>query len=166
MAISKVALLTISLLFCLTLPIMGQETTGTILGTVTDSSGAVLPGAAVTITNTDKNAVIRKLNSSKDGSFVAPLLPIGHYSVTVEAKGFKAVTRSNIELNIRDQYRVDSALSPGSVAEATITLGTLPARLSSIKTISLHRTITIFPGTNMIPTPSITALGTPFIRRW
>src|SRR5207302_1569596 len=118
MAISKVALLTISLLFCLTLPIMGQETTGTILGTVTDSSGAVLPGAAVTITNTDKNAVIRKLNSSKDGSFVAPLLPIGHYSVTVEAKGFKAVTRSNIELNIRDQYRVDSALSPGSVAES------------------------------------------------
>jgi hypothetical protein len=97
---------------------MGQETTGTILGTVTDSSGAVLPGAAVTITNTDKNAVIRKLNSSKDGSFVAPLLPIGHYSVTVEAKGFKAVTRSNIELNIRDQYRVDSALSPGSVAES------------------------------------------------
>jgi hypothetical protein len=118
MSLRKASLLTFCLLLSLLLPVMGQETTGTILGTVTDASGAIVPGATVTITNTDKNAVIRKLTSGKDGSFVAPLLPIGRYSVTVEAKGFKAFTRSNIELNIRDQYRVDSALAPGSVTES------------------------------------------------
>src|SRR5262249_45001091 len=98
MSLRNASLLTISLLLSLLLPMTGQETTGTILGTVADSSGAVIPGATVTITNTDKNAVIRKLTSGKDGTFVAPLLPIGHYSVTIEAKGFKAFTRSNIEL--------------------------------------------------------------------
>src|SRR6185312_3050961 len=100
-----------------TLPALAQETTATILGTVTDPSGAVLPGATITISNTDKNAVIRKLVSGKDGSYVATLLPIGHYSVSVEAKGFKTFIKRDIELNLRDQYKVDASLSPGAVAE-------------------------------------------------
>ena len=118
MSLKKSAVLMILFLLCALLPVAAQETSGTILGTVTDSSGAVVPGATVSITNTDKNAVLRKVTSGKDGSFTAPLLPIGHYSVTVESKGFKGFTKSNIELNIRDQYRVDAALTPGSVTES------------------------------------------------
>ncbi|HEY7401897.1 MAG TPA: carboxypeptidase regulatory-like domain-containing protein [Candidatus Angelobacter sp.] len=121
MSLRKASLLTIALMFCSLLPLVGQETTGTILGTVTDTSGAVLPGATITITNTDQNAVIRRLISGKDGSFVAPLLPVGHYSVAVEAKGFKTFTKSSVELNIRDQYRVNASLVPGSVTE-TVTV--------------------------------------------
>ena len=136
MSLRKASLFTIALLFSLLLPAMGQETTGTILGTVTDASGAVVPGATVTITNIDKNAVLRKLTSGKDGSFIAPLLPIGHYSVTVEAKGFKASTKSNIELNIRDQYRVDSALAPGSVTESV----TVEADALQVDTLSATAT--------------------------
>ncbi|HEY4676096.1 MAG TPA: TonB-dependent receptor [Candidatus Angelobacter sp.] len=113
----KAAVLAILFLLCVVFPVAGQETTGTILGAVTDSSGAVVPGATISITNTDKNAVIRTVNSGKDGSFTAPLLPLGHYSVKVESKGFRAFTKNNIELNIRDQYRVDAILSPGSITE-------------------------------------------------
>src|SRR5690349_2678249 len=57
---TKASLLAISLFLSLALPVMGQETTGTILGTVTDSSGAVISGATVTVTNIEKGAVIRK----------------------------------------------------------------------------------------------------------
>ncbi len=103
------------------LPLPGQETTGTILGTVTDASGAIIPGAAVKITNTDQNAVVRNVTTGKEGNFVVPLLPIGHYSVTVEAKGFKTFTKNNIELNIRDQVAVNAKLSPGDVQE-TVTV--------------------------------------------
>jgi carboxypeptidase family protein len=117
MPVKKAAVFMILFLLCTLLPVAAQETTGTILGTVTDSSGAVVPGATISITNTDKNAVLRKVTSGKDGSFTAPLLPIGHYSVTVEAQGFRSFTKSNLELNIRDQYRVDATLAPGSVTE-------------------------------------------------
>ena len=118
MPFTKASLLAISLLFSLSLPVMGQETTGTILGTVTDSSGAVISGASVTVTNIEKGAVLRKLQTGKDGTYTAALLPIGHYSVSVEAQGFKKFNRTDIELNIRDQVRIDAALAPGSVTEA------------------------------------------------
>src|SRR4051794_38137363 len=114
----KAAVLAILFLLCVVFPVAGQETTGTILGAVTDSSGAVVPGATISVTNTDKNALIRTVTSGKDGTFTAPLLPLGHYSVKVESKGFRAFTKSNIELNIRDQYRVDAILSPGNITES------------------------------------------------
>ncbi|WP_158749339.1 carboxypeptidase-like regulatory domain-containing protein [Acidobacterium sp. S8] len=72
--------------------IVAQEVTGTILGTVTDNSGAVVPGAKVTITNTDRGAVLRVVTTNKGGDYSAPQLPIGKYMVTVEAAGFKKVS--------------------------------------------------------------------------
>ncbi len=57
---------------------LAQEVTGTIVGTVKDSSGAILSGAKVTVTNTDKSAVLRTLTSDSTGNYTAPLLPIGH----------------------------------------------------------------------------------------
>ena len=68
----------------LVIPVRGraQEITGTILGVVTDSSGAVVPGAKVTITNDDRHQVERTLPTNKDGQYSAPLLPVGRYTVT------------------------------------------------------------------------------------
>jgi outer membrane receptor protein involved in Fe transport len=94
-----------------------QETTGTIVGTVTDSSGAVVPNATVTVTNTDRNAVIRTLTTNTVGQYVAALLPIGHYSVGVTAPGYKAYNKTNIELNVNDRLAIDGNLSAGSVNE-------------------------------------------------
>ena len=62
--------------------------TGTILGTVTDSSGAIIPNAKVTVTNTETNVDFRTVTSSA-GDFNAPALNPGHYKVTVEATGFE-----------------------------------------------------------------------------
>jgi Carboxypeptidase regulatory-like domain/TonB-dependent Receptor Plug Domain len=94
-----------------------QETTGTILGTVTDSSGAVIPNATVTLTNTDRGAVIRTLETDKNGVYNAPQLPIGHYSISIEEKGFKTTTESGITLNVNDKLTKNETLTVGNVSE-------------------------------------------------
>ncbi|HKF22536.1 MAG TPA: carboxypeptidase regulatory-like domain-containing protein [Candidatus Angelobacter sp.] len=106
-----------SLLIVFTPSLFAQETTGTILGTVMDSSGAVIPGATVIIRNMDRDAVIRTTTTGKEGTYVAPLLPIGRYSVRIEARGFNAFLKNNIELNIRDQYALNATLSPGGTTQ-------------------------------------------------
>src|SRR5450631_1071426 len=94
-----------------------QETTGTILGTVTDSSGAVIPNATVTLTNTERGAVIRTLKTDKNGTYNAPQLPIGHYSMSVEVKGFKTTTETGIILNVNDKLTKNETLTVGNVSE-------------------------------------------------
>src|SRR5437868_14222797 len=64
-------------------------TGGTLLGTVTDPSGAVMPNVGITVTNTDTNQVSH-LTTNQGGEYVAADLPIGHYIVRAEASGFKA----------------------------------------------------------------------------
>src|SRR6266446_1803009 len=87
-----------------------QETTGSISGTVTDSKGGVVPNAKVTITNTDQQVVVRTLTTDEHGQYSAPLLPVGHYSVTVEIAGFKRVAHSSLILNVSDKLAVNFAL--------------------------------------------------------
>jgi outer membrane receptor protein involved in Fe transport len=112
----------LALLLATSAPLLvAQEVTGTILGTVTDHSGAVVPGAKVTITNTDRNAVVRTTKTSKEGEYSAPLLPIGHYSVTVETPGFKKATQADIILNVNDKRSVNAVLEVGNNTE-TVTV--------------------------------------------
>jgi len=66
----------------------GQEITATISGRVTDPSGAVVPGATITVVSTDKAVTVRSLRTSGGGQYVVPLLSVGHYNVTAEASGF------------------------------------------------------------------------------
>ena len=80
-----------------------QDVSGSIAGTVTDASGGGVPNAKVTVTNTDRNAVIRTVTTDASGNYSAPLLPIGTYAVAVEANGFRAVNRININLNVGDK---------------------------------------------------------------
>src|SRR5882672_5035367 len=107
-----------------------QDTTGAIVGTVQDASGAGVPGAKVSITNTDRNSVIRTVESDKDGSYTAPLLPIGTYSVSVEMKGFKKAVQRGIEVNVNDKLEVNLKLEVGDVA-TEVTVEASPIQVES-----------------------------------
>lgn len=98
-----------------------QEITGTILGTVKDPSGAVIPNATVTVLNTDKNVVMRTVTSNSAGEYVAPLLPIGHYSVTATAPGFKKMVQTDITLNVNDKLTMNLVMQVGA-AETEVTV--------------------------------------------
>src|SRR6266446_2990339 len=80
-------------------PLAAQEVTGNITGAVTDASGAAVPNARVTVTATAQGLVLRALETNEVGLYSATLLPVGTYSVTVEAGGFKKATRGGIELD-------------------------------------------------------------------
>src|SRR5580704_4138130 len=95
-----------------------QETTGSIVGTVTDAKGGVVPNAKVIVTNMDEQVVVRSLTTDERGEFSAPLLPVGHYSVTAEIGGFKKVTQSGFELNVSDKLAVNFTLEVGTVSES------------------------------------------------
>jgi len=75
----------------------GQEITGQIRGIVTDASGATIANATVTITNMDRNLVLRTVETDSAGEYVAPFLPVGRYSVAVEFKGFKKFVQNDIQ---------------------------------------------------------------------
>jgi hypothetical protein len=107
----------------------GQEITGQIRGTVSDASGAVLPNATVVVTNTDRNQIVRTLQTDAAGQYVAPLLPVGRYSVTVEANGFKKSVTTDIVLNVSDRLLVDASLQTGAASE-TVTVEASPVEVN------------------------------------
>ncbi len=96
--------------------LLAQDVTGAIVGTVTDPSGAPIPGASVTITNVNTNES-QKVKTGADGNFTAALLPIGRYDVAVEAQGFKREVKSGVVLNVNDKLTVDLAMQVGSTKE-------------------------------------------------
>ena len=92
----------------------------TITGTVTDSSGAVVPGATVTITN-DATNVSLKTQSNGRGVFVAPELNVATYSITIAKKGFKNYTVTGIVLHPTETVQVNGTLTVGAASE-TVTV--------------------------------------------
>jgi len=107
-----------SIFFLSALAINGNAQTfrGTILGTVTDSSGAAVSGATVSVKNTG-TGLLRTVTTDDDGNYSAPELPIGTYSVTVEKSGFKAGLVSGISVEVSTERRADVVLQPGEVSE-------------------------------------------------
>jgi hypothetical protein len=93
-----------------------QADTATIVGTVRDSSGAVVPGAAVTVTAAETN-IASATRTDTAGNYVITPLKIGDYVVAVEAQGFKKQTHSGVLLQVQDRVRVDFTLEVGSVTE-------------------------------------------------
>jgi hypothetical protein len=96
---------------------MAFAQTATILGTVTDSTGAVVPSATITITSTATSAS-RTLQTNAAGNFNAPELPIGPYSVRAEQHGFKTYSRTGIVLSSGDTARVDVVMQVGELTES------------------------------------------------
>ena len=101
---------------------LAQLDTATILGTVSDSSGAVVPGAKVVVQNTGTSATV-ELTSDQTGTFIAPALRIGKYKVTASASGFKTFVQDDIQLNVNDRLNLSLSLSPGAVTEEVTVVG-------------------------------------------
>jgi hypothetical protein len=111
---SRLAILFAFLFVGFAIPALAQE--ATIVGTVTDPTGAAVPNATITITDTD-TGVARSLPTNSDGQYVAPDLIIGHYNVRVKATGFKGSEQKNLVLAVGDRVRIDFKLIVGSVQE-------------------------------------------------
>lgn len=103
-----------------------QQTQGTILGTVKDAKGAVVPGATVTLTNTNLNTV-RTATSNASGDYHFADVVAGSYTLSVEAAGFQKYNVTSIVLAVRQELRIDTALAIGAVQESVeVTGATLP----------------------------------------
>ena len=109
--------------------ISAQQTTGDILGTVTDSSGALLPGAQVTIENLGTHEV-RKEAATSSGEYVVNLLQPGNYRVTVIVGGFQQFVVPSLALSAGDRTRVNAQLTVGSSTQ-TITVDAQPSALQT-----------------------------------
>jgi hypothetical protein len=92
------------------------QATGTILGTVSDNTGAVLPNASVTVTNT-ATGVAHQTHTTAAGDYSVPDLQPGTYSVNIQAPGFNSEMVNRIALVVAQQERVNVTLKPGAAAE-------------------------------------------------
>lgn len=113
---ARASALVVCFLACTTRCLFAQAT-ATIVGTVTDPSGAVVAGGQVSITDT-KTGQIRTVTTNSAGSFLAADLQIGTYSVAVTAPGFKKYEQTGIVLNVNDTIRVDATLQVGEATES------------------------------------------------
>src|ERR1700686_2554575 len=109
----------------LSLPLFSQTTTGRILGTVSDQSGASVSGATVVVTDVQRDTK-RTVTSDASGNYAAPELQPGVYKVRAEAKGFKAVERVNILVEVAEDLRVDISLPTGQVSETVVVEAEIP----------------------------------------
>lgn len=157
------------------LPFFAAAQTATILGTVTDPSGAAVPNVAITITNTD-TGLVTHLTTDSAGQYVAPLNRVGHYTVRAEAANFKVGEQSNIVLEVGDRRRVDFELQVGTTTqEVTVQANPIAVQSDSneISTVltgkqilslqmngqSLYNLVTLVPGASannadiQVPTP-------------
>lgn len=102
-----------------------QEARGSIVGRVTDPSGAVIPAASVKITNT-ATGITTPASANEQGNYLAPYLIPGPYRIEAEAKGFKRVVRDGIELRVNDRLEVNLTLEVGDVAEQVTVVADTP----------------------------------------
>src|SRR5437867_4146176 len=102
-----------------------QRTTATVRGTVRDSTQAVLPGATVTVVNTD-TGLTRATVTNNVGAYSVGELPIGRYKISAELQGFKTATRTDVILRVADDLGLDFELAAGQVSEVVTVSGVSP----------------------------------------
>ncbi|HVW87688.1 MAG TPA: TonB-dependent receptor [Bryobacteraceae bacterium] len=143
-----------TLLAVLSLPAKAQISNGAIVGTVTDASGASVPGASITLTNIATSGR-RTAQSNTDGNYEFPNLVPGRYRVDIEKTGFKHLTRDDIELQVQGTVRVDGAMQIGDVGqtvEVSAAAPLLQTETSSLGTVVDSRKVQEMPlnGRNVI----------------
>lgn len=116
---------TVMLCCLIGLPLLAQQDSGTILGTVRDAQDAVVPNATVTVRNLG-TAVAKTVQVTQAGHYAVPFLTPGDYSVSVEAAGFKESTKTGLQLRVADQLVIDMKLEVGAVAEHITVEATSP----------------------------------------
>ncbi len=112
----RIVLVIFAFLALCCLPFFAQTNTARIVGDVRDAAGVALRGATVTITDSQHGAT-RILVSSQAGGYAAPNLAPGIYGMRIEAEGYKTLERTDIELQVGQDMRIDFALDPGDVLE-------------------------------------------------
>lgn len=152
-----------------------QETTAAILGTVTDTTGAAVPGAAVTATN-EATGRTYTTTSSPDGNYEFPVLPItGTYRIDVEVKGFEKFEQVKIVLRVNDRVRVDPKLKVGAVTQTVEVTGMPPqvnTTTTSLGDVIDNQRVTELPlnGRNAAQlselAAGVTALSAPTVFTW
>src|SRR5215510_11988904 len=115
-----------------------QAANGVIEGTVTDASGAVVPNAKVKVVNLD-TGLEREAPTNETGLYRVPLLPVGHYQVTVTHSGFNAFVQSGITLSAGQAATVDVTLKTGAVSSEVSVVADSP--IADVSRIELGRTI-------------------------
>src|SRR5258706_6995915 len=126
---------------------LGQSDRGTITGTVTDPSGAVIPDATVTVINANTNAKSVVLSTSS-GSYAVPQLPTGTYKISVEKQGFKTAVRENLPLLLGQTVREDIGLEVGEssqTVEVEASAPLLKPETSEFSTAISHKEIINLP---------------------
>ncbi len=129
----------IALLLAIPLAVSAQVTTATIVGTVTDPGGSIVPGAQVTARSLD-TGLSRTVTSSDEGTYRIEFLPVGKYSIEVTYTGFKKALVSDIVLQVNDTARVDVALNVGQVSE-TVTISEMATPAVNTSTSEIARTV-------------------------
>src|SRR5947209_17148088 len=94
-----VSLLLVLAVVLFTLPVFGADVTAQLNGTVKDSTGAIVPNAKVTLTNTQTD-VSRTTTTSPDGNYLFSLVPVGNYQITVEHPGFRKYVQNGVVLQV------------------------------------------------------------------
>src|SRR6478672_9597608 len=119
MAGSSIRFVVISVvMLALTSAAFGQGgATGAITGTVQDPSGAVIANAEVRVSNQDTDVLERTLISGPDGTFTAPLLPVGTYRVTIKSSGFAEANVSDVVVHVTETTRLTAKLTTQSVQQ-------------------------------------------------
>jgi hypothetical protein len=120
-----------------------QEITGAIGGSVTDPSGAAIPGVSVSARNVGTNAT-QTVVTNESGVYTFSLLQIGTYEVTAELSGFKRFVRTGLALSVNDRLRVDVKLETGNIDEAITVVGQTPVIHVQDSTIG-----TLIPGSQV-----------------
>jgi carboxypeptidase family protein/TonB-dependent receptor-like protein len=124
-----------------------QEITGAITGVVTDQSGAVVPGATVTVRNVSTN-IESSMVTDASGVYLASNLPVGQYEVKVELAGFRTYVRSDLEVHVADRLRVNPVLQTGAVSETVTVTGASPVVQTETSDVS-----TLINGTQVTQMP-------------
>ena len=155
------------LLTSLCAPLLAQSPTGSVQGTVTDVTGAVIPKAQVTITNTGTN-LTKVIDTDGSGRFQAPLLPPGNYSVQVAAPGFRPDRQDNVTVEVSEAHPVNFSLLVGGQNESVVVSATsanLETSTSATGAVITEKRIVDLPLNGRNPfdlatlTPSVSNVG-------
>jgi hypothetical protein len=125
-----------------------QETTATIVGTVTDASGGVLPGVVVSLRHTATGRTFESATST-EGGYLVTLLPIGEYELTFTLSGFQSRVVRGVKLAVNDRVQIDATLSPGGVSEVVEVTGQLlPQATTAVQNLIDSRQVQELPINN------------------
>src|SRR5579863_3920469 len=154
-------------LLLLPIPAAAQVDQGTITGVVRDTTGAVIPNAQITLTDTDTNLVLQGASDS-GGNYVFSPLKIGNYTLSVTAPGFSTSTQENIHVDAQSRMNMAMVLKPGSTTQQVV-VSTAPPLIQS-EQASVGQTLstqtindTPLNGRNWVYIAQLTAGATPSV---